>query len=60
MSLCTDLGTYEYDPPQALLEKILLDLKSSYDNVDAILVQGDLIVHGLSVSSSSVPNNWAA
>jgi hypothetical protein len=33
-------------------------MRETYGNVDAILVQGDMLVHGLSVYSSSTPNNW--
>lgn len=50
---CYDHGKYELDPPPALLDTILADMKYNYGNVDAVLLQGDMLAHGLSVSDSS-------
>ena len=33
-------------------------MKNQYPDLDAILIQGDLIGHGLSVEASSLTNNW--
>lgn len=46
--LCLDLGWYKKDPPLKLVETLLDDMSFHYDNIDAILIQGDSIVHGLS------------
>ena len=58
-SLCYDHGMYGLDPPAQLLDTMMDDLKYQYPSLDAILIQGDSIVHGLSVSSTSPTNNWA-
>lgn len=60
-SFCYDQGTYDLDSPPALFSTMLDDLQSNYNSygktIDAILVQGDMIVHGLSTSDPS-SNNW--
>lgn len=60
-SLCYDQGMYDFDSPPALLDTMLSDLKENYHtilkNVDAIIVQGDNVYHGLS-SDNPATHNW--
>ena len=59
---CYDLGMYDYDPPEALLDSILTDLSNNYNSVlspiDAILISGDFVMHGLSRDMDG-PSNWS-
>lgn len=54
---CNDHGLYDFDSPLTLVTTLLDDMKAGYGNIDAILIQGDHIVHGLSTSSPS-SNYW--
>jgi hypothetical protein len=58
---CNDLGKYQLDSSLPLVETLLDDMKDQFDsgneNIDAILVQGDSIVHGLTTYSTAT-NYW--
>ncbi len=59
--LCLDLGNWFMDAPIKLLDTVLGDMHYWYHTkstpIDAILIGGDFVVHGL---SNSDPNfgNW--
>ena len=59
--LCLDLGNWLMDPPIKLVDTVLGDMKYWYHTdrtpIDAVLIGGDFVVHGL---SNSDPNfgNW--
>jgi Calcineurin-like phosphoesterase len=57
---CYDQGIYGVDAPTALFDTILDDLHDNYHfkKVDAILILGDFIRHGLSKNDPN-SNNWA-
>jgi Calcineurin-like phosphoesterase len=59
--LCLDLGNYAMDAPIKLVDTVLGDLKYYYDTasepVDAVLLAGDFVVHGLSNSDPEF-KNW--
>ncbi len=55
---CYDRGMYGLDSPALLLDTILDDMNTQYPYLDAILIQGDSILHGISVSASSPTTNW--
>ena len=60
--MCYDRGNYGADAPQLLVDKVLDDMaeryhKNSTEKLDAIIVTGDMVVHGLSSKDFSV-NNW--
>ena len=59
--ICLDLGNYAMDAPIKLVDTVLGDAKYYYDTysekIDAVMIAGDFVVHGL---SNSDPNfgNW--
>jgi len=65
--MCLDKGNYALDAPQNLLDTVLDDMSLSYhdkkadvnstEKIDAIIVTGDFVVHGLSSKNFS-ENNW--
>ena len=58
--LCYDLGDYGKDPPRALLDVMIDDLATNYnrhDEIDAVLVSGDFVVHGLAQKDFRY-SNW--
>ena len=59
-TLCEDMGKYEEDPPASLLNLILDDLAQAYDkhdDINAVLITGDFVVHGLAQKNLSA-SNW--
>lgn len=58
--MCYDLGDYDDDPPPSLLNLMLSDLSTNYnrhDEIDAVLVTGDFVVHGLAQKDFRY-SNW--
>ena len=58
--MCYDLGDYDRDPPKSLLTLMLSDLSTNYnrhDEIDAVLVSGDFVVHGLAQKDFRY-SNW--
>jgi hypothetical protein len=55
---CYDHGMYGLDPPSQLVDTLLDDMQRQYPYLDAILIQGDSLIHGLSVGATSPTNNW--
>ena len=51
--LCNSLGIYGLDPPARLLERMLIDLKQTYKEIDAVLISGDMAAHGLAFKDGS-------
>ena len=56
---CFELLEYGQDSPVPLFSRMLQDANKTYgnDNVDAVIISGDLVVHGLAVSDPTV-SNW--
>jgi hypothetical protein len=52
------LGQVDCDPPTSLLDAMLKKLKSAGDNFDAILVPGDLVAHGVPLSTDLSGGNY--
>lgn len=59
--VCLNLGNFFMDPPITLLENVLGDMKYNYHTsktpIDAVLIGGDFVVHGLS-NSDPEHKNW--
>ncbi len=61
--ICLNLGNFFMDPPVQLLDTVLGDMKYNYHTsktpIDAVLIGGDFVVHGLS-NSDPDHKNWGA
>ncbi len=61
--LCLDNGNFFMDPPLKLVNTVITDMKYWYDTqstkIDAVLIAGDFVVHGLS-NSDPDHKNWPA
>ena len=65
--LCYDRGNYGYDTSELLLNTTLDDMLANFADpsnpnatkIDAILMSGDFVVHGLSLKDFSQQPNWA-
>jgi hypothetical protein len=45
-----DLGRYSEDSPQKLYEFVLDEMKKRDGNINAIIMNGDLVKHGASIN----------
>lgn len=57
-----DLGFYGKDAPEKLIEFVLKSIKQRESKVDAIIINGDFVGHGVAASNSSADFNetWSA
>jgi len=58
--MCYDKGAYGLDSPAKLIDTILEDIQRETNHgrdLDAIMIAGDFVVHGLS-SAHHGSNNW--
>ena len=51
-----DLGFYGRDSPAALVDHVTKTMNSTVPDLDAILVNGDMVAHGYALDNSSSPN----
>jgi len=49
----TDLGIYGFDMPESLLEHTLDHIKENHHDLNAIILNGDFVGHGVALSSKT-------